>query len=255
MNQPTLDSTITGPLTGQPLNLTSEPAPARTKVTTTIRPIPKRRRHRFLRTESARRALKDFQAGYELDCLTGGEFSLLDAILVLLEKTGPADVTVCTYSTGLYDAEVMAHFLATDRIRSMRWILDGNFRTLSGSRGYAVSLMDVFGEECIRTTRTHAKFVLIESDTMSVTITSSANLNENRRLEHVQVSSCPVRAAFLANFVRTIWGDVKPGWNPDRGVPGLAGLDPINTGIRAGHATTGTITPGEAAVGGHLGID
>ena len=126
--------TTIGAITQQPLLLDEEPVPDHPKARTT-RVHPRRRQHRMLRTASARLALDGFDDGNDLLSMTGGEFSLLDAILVILEKTGPADVTVCTYSTGLYDAEVLAHFVQTDRIRSMRWILDGNFRTLSSSRG------------------------------------------------------------------------------------------------------------------------
>ncbi len=240
---------VTGRLTGQPLNLESEEAPLVPGSVTVARPTPRRRRHRFLRTASARQAMEGFGPGVELDCLTGGEFSLLDAVLVLLEGTGPADVTISTYSVGLYDAEVMAHFLTTDAIRSCRFILDVNFRTLSGSRGYAVTLMDVFGEEAIRTTRNHSKFILIRGRDMDVTVTSSANLNENRRLEHIQVSSDPARANFFQRVVDEVWGDVKPGWNPARGLPGLPGLDPIDTPVTMGHATRGSIRPGTARVG------
>lgn len=258
MHQSTLDltTTATGAITGQPLNLSSEPAPAVSRAVTVARPVPRRRRHRFLRTASARRALRDFRDGWELDCLTGGEFSLLDATLVLLEQTGPADVTICTYSTGLYDAEVMAHFLGTDLIRSIRWILDANFRTLAGSRGYAVEVVNVFGEERIRTTRTHAKFVLIEGEEMCVSVTSSANLNENKRIEHLQVSSDPAKARFLRGFVETVWEDVRPGWNADHGVPGLRDLDPLASPVTMGRAPTGVVTTGEAVTGRRgLGVD
>lgn len=249
-----MSKTTTGAITQQALLLDEEPAPAQPKARTT-RVRPRRRRHRMLRTASARLALEGFDEGHDLLAMTGGEFSLLDAILVILEKTGPANVTVCTYSTGLYDAEVLAHFLQTDRIRSMRWILDGNFRTLASSRGYAVELMDVFGQEAIRTTRVHAKFVLIEADGLDVVITSSANLNENKRLEHFMVTTAPETAAFFREFVATVWGDVKPGWNPDHGVPGLKGLDPTHTPIRTGTATTGEPTIGIAHGGPrHLGI-
>ena len=50
-------------------------------------------------------------------------------------------------------------------------------------------------------------------------------------------------------LVDEVWGDVKPGWSPARGVPGLPGLDPIDTPVTMGHATRGSIRPGTARVG------
>ncbi|WAB09163.1 NucT-like nuclease [Arthrobacter phage Eesa] len=205
------------------------------------------RRHRMLRTNSARVALEPFKPGHDYEVMTNGAFSLLDAVLVLLERTGPADVAICTYSAGLYDAEVMNRFVETGNVRSIRLVLDGSIKTLGGTRGYAVTLMDVFGEANIRTTRTHAKFVTITNEEHSLSISSTANLNENKRLELFYFSDDPERAAFYEAVVNEVFEDVKPGWNPDHGAPGLGRLDPTGSkvsmsprsGVRMGHVSVG----------------
>lgn len=179
------------------------------------------RRHRVLRTQSARIALAPFVAGTDYEVLTNGEFSLLDAILVLLDRSGPADVTISTYSAGLYDAEVINRFIETKHIRSLRLVLDVAFKSLAGSRNYAVTLMDVFGESCIRTTRTHAKFVTITNETHAFSISSTANLNENKRLELFAFSDDPERAAWFDSIVNDLFDTIRPGWNPNTGAPGL----------------------------------
>jgi hypothetical protein len=218
--------------TGDQLPLIEEPAPAETGVRGLVRERTKRR-HRMLRTSSARQALEPFQPGYDYEVMTNGEFSLLDAVLVLLERTGPADVSICTYSAGLYDAEVMNRFIDTGNVLSLRLVLDVSFRTLGGSRNYAVTLMDVFGEECIRTTRTHAKFVTITNAEHKISISSTANLNENKRLELFYFSDSPERAAWYEEIVDELFHDVKPGWNPDHGAPALGRLDPTGSKIQA----------------------
>lgn len=205
------------------------------------------RRHRMLRTNSARVALEPFKPGHDYEVMTNGAFSLLDAVLVLLEKSGPADVAICTYSAGLYDAEVMNRFVETGNVRSIRLVLDGSIKTLGGTRGYAVTLMDVFGEECIRTTRTHAKFVTITNEDHTFTISSTANLNENKRLELFYFSDDPDRARFYEAVVDEVFHDVKPGWNPDHGAPGLGRLDPTGSAVAT--------SPRAGVRMGHIGID
>lgn len=205
------------------------------------------RRHRMLRPNSARIALDPFKPGHDYEVMTNGAFSLLDCVLVLLEKSGPADVAICTYSAGLYDAEVMNRFVETGNVRSIRLVLDGSIKTLGGTRGYAVTLMDVFGEECIRTTRTHAKFVTITNEHHTFTISSTANLNENKRLELFYFSDDPDRAAFYEAVVDEVFNDVKPGWNPDHGAPGLGRLDPTGSAVAT--------SPRSGVAMGHIGID
>lgn len=232
--------------TGEDVPLEVEPLPAKSGVRVLARKRPVRR-HRFLRTNSARQALEGFGEGMEYEVATNGEFSLLDAILVLLERTGPADVAISTWSAGLYDVEVANRFMNTGLIKSIRFILDVSFKTTGGAKGYSSLLMDMFGEECIRTTRTHAKFVTITNDEHKITISSTANLNENKRLEIFYFSDDPARAAWYLEMVEELFHDVKPGWNPDTGAPALGRLDPTGTQIRM--ADRSGVRMGQVGVG------
>jgi hypothetical protein len=200
----------------------------------------------MLRTTSARQALEPFVPGTDYEVMTNGEFSLLDAVLVLLERSGPADVTICTYSAGLYDAEVMNRFIDTGNVLSLRLVLDVAFKVLGGSRDYAVTLMDVFGEECIRTTRTHAKFVTITNAERSYSISSTANLNENKRLELFYFSDDPARAAWYEAIVDELFDGVKPGWNPNTGAPALKRMDPTGSAVQT---NKGKLQMGQIGVG------
>lgn len=231
--------------TGDAVPLFEEPAPETSGVRGLVRERTKRR-HRMLRTSSARVALEPFQPGFDYEVMTNGEFSLLDAVLVLLERSGPADVSICTWSAGLYDSEVMNRFIETGNIRSFRLVLDVGFNKLAGVREYAVTLMDVFGEEHIRTTRTHAKFVTITNETHSFSISSTANLNENKRLELFYMSDCPDRAAWYEEIVDELFNDVKPGWNPNRGAPALKRIDPTGAQVKA---NSGRLRMGRIGVG------
>lgn len=228
--------------TGEQLPLIEADAPEVSGAKILARPRPKRR-NRVLRTKSARQAMGHWEAGMDYEINTNGEFSLLDVILVLLERTGPADVAISTWSAGLYDVEVANRFLNTGLIRSIRFILDVSFKNNGGSKGYSTLLMDMFGEECIRTTRTHAKFVTITNDDFKLTISSTANLNENKRLEIFYFSDDPERAEWYLDIVENVFHDVKPGWNPDTGAPALGRMDPTGTKIRTGKVSkAGTVS-------------
>lgn len=236
--------------TGDDLPLEEAAPPEREGFTPLVRKRPARR-HRVLRTPSARRALRYFKPGHDLEVHTGGEFSLLDLTLALLEWTGPAsDVAVDTWSVGMYDAEVLAHALESGRLRSLRFVVDVTVKNNIGSRAYAPELMRVFGPENVRTTRTHSKFVVITNDDgAAYSVSSTANLNENLRAELFYVSDDPARARWYLRIVDKLFEEVPEGWNPDTGAPALKGLDPAASPIRRGEArrNRGTIRVGGGA--------
>lgn len=58
----------------------------------------RRRSIRKAHTETAREVFSRLTPGAEIVVLTHGQFSLLDALEVLLDTTGPASVTVSTWS-------------------------------------------------------------------------------------------------------------------------------------------------------------
>lgn len=222
--------------TGEQLPLVEADPPEVSAVSPSVRRRP-RRRNRVLRTPSARRALRHYRPGWDLEMHTGGEFSLLDLVLAVLDWTGPADVVIDTWSVGLYDAEVMAHALHSGRVRSVRFVVDVTVKNNIGSRAYAPELMRAFGPENVRTTRTHSKFVVIAGeDGRAYSISSTANLNENLRAELFYLSDDPERAAWYLGIVDALFAEVPEGWNPDTGQPALKGLDPVGSPIRRGQA-------------------
>lgn len=199
---------------------------------------PARRRNRVLRTNNARLALGPFlddvtrepdAAWYEF-WRTTGDFSLLDLILVLLDTAGPSEVTVETWSAGLYDMEVLNRFIATDLITSFRLVLDVSFRNNRGNNAtdgtsYAAVLEDVFGLDAIRTTRTHAKNVIVRGGEHDFAVLSSANLNENKRAEWFTVTNDPGMVQFASRVADELFDGIEPGWHPDRGADQLGRID------------------------------
>lgn len=183
------------------------------------------RRPRLSKVTNARDALADFGRGLETYCLTFGQFSLMDALEAVLEKTGPADVAISTWTAGNADLSRSAEQLRCGNIRSLRFVADCSF----GQRqpGYLAELVRLFGEGAIRTTRTHAKFAVITNDEWSVAVRTSMNLNENPRLENIEVSDDPVLAGFLLQVVDEIFAEELAGDFSTKSRPVLAGIEAV----------------------------
>jgi len=184
---------------------------------------------------NARDALADFGRGMETYCLTFGQFSLMDAVEAILEKTGPADVAIATWTAGAADLSRSAESLHNGNIRSLRFVVDCSF----GQRqpGYLAQVRRLFGDEAIRSTRTHAKYAVITNDEWSVAVRTSMNLNENPRLESIEVSDDPDLAGFLLRVTDEIFagesaGDFRTKSRPElAGIPGIAPSSSVRMGM------------------------
>lgn len=173
-----------------------------------VREVPKRRT-RLSKVSNARDALAGLDHGAEVYCLTFGQFSLMDAVEAILDRTGPADVVISTWTAAAVDLSRSAESLRDRRIRSLRFLVDCSFP--QRQPGYAAVLRDLFGDEAIRTTRTHAKFAVITNDVWRIAVRTSMNLNENPRLESIEVSDDASLAGFLLGVVDEIWSEETAG--------------------------------------------
>ena len=192
------------------------------------------REKRLVRTASAARALAGLDKDRELYVLTFGQFSLLDAVTALLDTTGPAHVTISTWTAATADLSRAEGFLRDGRIMTLRFLVDRSF--LTRQPGYAAQLVAAFGEDAVRTTRTHAKFAIMRNDEWSLAIRTSMNLNENLRLENIEVGHDPDLCEFLDQVVREIWETEPPGLAGPRQLPAVAEVGPAEpvAGIRMG---------------------
>ncbi len=179
----------------------------------------RQRDKRMIRTSNARAALAGLTHDTELYILTFGQFSLLDAVSAILEHTGPADVTISTWTAATADLTRAEAFLRDGNIRRLRFLVDRSF--LTRQPGYATQLVKAFGDDAVRTTRTHAKFAVITNDSWAIAVRTSMNMNENPRLEHLEVGHDPSLAAFLTGIVDEIWASEPPGLAGARSLPSI----------------------------------
>lgn len=209
---------------------------------------PKRKaHHRLSKVATARDTIRGFDHDMDVVGLTFGQFSLLDLIQATLDITGPADVTISTWSAGLYDVDAARRFVDDGRIRSIRFVMDSSAKRGQAS---AVSISDMFGESSIRTYRSHAKFAIVSNDDWQVVITSSMNLNLNPRCEQFEMTDDEDRARLFLDFVDSIFRDVDDGHHDDgdRGLPALFGLEEVQPSY-GGMEVTRRIETGAAVLG------
>lgn len=191
---------------------------------------PKRKtRARISKVANARDTIDGF--GHDMDVvgLTYGQFSLLDLLQAALDITGPADVAIATWSAGLYDVDAARNFVEDGRIRSIRFVMDS--ATQKRGQAAAVDIADLFGADRIRTTRSHAKFVLITNDEWNIVITSSMNLNLNPRCEQFEMTDDPARCGMFMEFVDELFAELPEGATEDRNLPALHNVP----GVRPRH--------------------
>lgn len=148
-------------------------------------------------------ALGKITKGCEIYCLTMGKFSLIDVIEHVLDATGPADVVVSTWTAANADIGFARRLFDDGRITSLRFLVDYSF--LVRQPAYAAGLRQAFGDDAIRVTKNHAKFVTVRNKTWNVALRTSMNLNECRRLENVEISEDARLCEFLAEVVETIF--------------------------------------------------
>lgn len=170
---------------------------------------PVRREIRAAKTGSARNAIGDLRHGHEVYILTYGQFSLIDALVAIVEKTGPADVTLSTWTAAAADLTTAAKMMESGCIRSLRFIVDRSF--LTRQPGYCARMRELFGDECIRTTRSHAKFIAIRNNEWTIAVRTSMNLNENPRLENIEVSDDSALCDFLWAVGDDLWSEQPEG--------------------------------------------
>lgn len=163
---------------------------------------------RVLALKEAAEAVGTIEHGCEIYGLTKGAWSLIDLIEHCLAATGPADVVVSTWTAAGADVGFANALLVNGAIRSLRFVVDFSFP--SRQPAYCAALREAFGDDAIRITKNHAKFVLIRNAEWNLVLRTSMNMNENRRLESFEVSDDAGMAAWLAQVIDELFAAQSP---------------------------------------------
>jgi len=189
-------------------------------------------RKRFSKIAEARDSLAEFGRGMEVDVMTFGQFSIIDAIEAVLEVTGPANVTLATWTAAHFDLSQIEAQVKSANILDLRLIIDRSFVTRHPR--FVTVIHEKFGANSVRTTKTHAKFIVIHNAEWKVVIRTSMNLNFNPRLEYLQVSQDDDLADFYLGVADAIYGEIAPGMAQQRTLPELESIK----GIKPTHAVS-----------------
>lgn len=155
----------------------------------------------------ARKYVDHAIAGQDVFGFIGGRFSLIDAIDACVQRVPDCKLTVSTWTAARADMDHVLAFIDDGRISATRWIVDRSFQNRQPQ--LCQYLRDRFGDDAIRVQPVHCKFALIENAEHKLTLQTSANLNENRRLENLNLSTCPVFFDAYSGLVEQIF-DVQP---------------------------------------------
>lgn len=165
-----------------------------------------RKKRPSLRTapyQSALETIGELEPGCRIVGMTKGQFSLLDLIRAVLASTGPAHLIVSTWTAGIRDAENAGMLIERGELLGLKLLCDRSFPRRQPR--YCARILEIFGPDSIRMTRTHAKFALLHNDDWHVVIRSSMNLNRNPRFEQFDLDD----DAELYEFFERHWLELE----------------------------------------------
>ena len=174
-----------------------------------VRPARKRAMTRSFNGEGAAAAISGFGKGMEVFGFNKGQFSIVDIIEAVLEITGNSHIVVSTWTAASADLSRIQNFLERNKVLSAQWIVDYSFETRQPK--FCAQLRETFGDDCIRTTASHCKFVLIKNDEWNVVIQTSMNLNQNKRMENFSICDDQDFYKCFEDLVVEIFSIQKPG--------------------------------------------
>lgn len=159
--------------------------------------------------DTARDAISGFDRGSHIFGLTKGQFSMIDIAAAALEKVGPASVSVWTWCIAEYEVESFSAFFNDRRVESLRVVMD--WAGAQRDMPLTAELQEVFGLDCLRVTKTHAKIVTIQNESgWRVVIRGSMNLNANPRFEQFDISDDAAIFDTVAGVEAELWAKGKP---------------------------------------------
>ena len=122
-----------------------------------------------------------------LFAVTRGQFSMIDAVLHVLDCVGPAKVSLWTWTIAEYEVQSLDRLRLDKRVTGARLIIDAGARAKNA--GLISQWQDAFGPDSVRYVVNHAKIALVEGENgMKVCLRGSMNLNFNPRFEQLDVT-------------------------------------------------------------------
>lgn len=154
--------------------------------------------------------------------LTFGQFSLIDVMSTILDQTGAANIIISSWTAAHAALEATAEKIEACDILSFKMIVDRSFKNRQPD--YYKRMIELFGSDSIRELKTHAKFLVIYNDNWNIVVRTSMNLNENPRLENLEISESKKFVDFFRGVCDNIFNEVAVGENKE-GSPELVDIE------------------------------
>jgi hypothetical protein len=121
-----------------------------------------------------------------LFAITRGQFSMIDAVLHVLNDLGPSTLTLWTWAIAEYEIERFNALRDCGKVSKGTLMIDGSARERN-----AVSMASWrarFGENSVKLVSNHAKIATVDNGSARVLLRGSMNLNFNPRFEQLDIT-------------------------------------------------------------------
>jgi hypothetical protein len=159
------------------------------------------------KTATAVEAIAGLNHDNEIYGFTKGQFSLLNLLQAVFLVTGPAHLSLSTWTAAAHEIESLAAMQARGDIVGIRLLID--FSMARREPAMTAQMRDKLGRDNIRVAQTHSKFCVFQNAEWKVVLRSSMNLNMNPRNEDYTIAHDPELAAFLNRILDEVWAKQK----------------------------------------------
>jgi len=135
---------------------------------------------------SAADCIGEVTAGMSLFAMTRGQFSMLDAVLHVLDQVGPSKISLWTWTIAWYEVDRFRALMTDGRITGGTLIIDGAARRKNSS--LIADWQSSFGPDSVRYVVNHAKIATVEGGHLKCLLRGSMNLNFNPRFEQFDLT-------------------------------------------------------------------
>jgi hypothetical protein len=151
------------------------------------RGAPAKRRARAAESfKTAAECIGPIDAGVSVFAITRGQFSMIDAVLHVLDCLGPSVVSLWTWTVAEYEIQCLERLRNDARVTRATLIIDHGAR--NKNKHLIADWKRTHGADSVRYVINHAKIATVEGGGRRVLLRGSMNLNFNPRFEQLDVT-------------------------------------------------------------------
>lgn len=118
--------------------------------------------------------------------VTRGQFSMIDIMTYLLSQTGPAQISLWTWTVADYEVEAVTALMNNGGVTGARLTVD--YSASQRNRVLLKGWQDRFGPDSVKVCKTHAKIGRVWNADYRLLVRGSMNLNMNPRNEQFDLT-------------------------------------------------------------------